>query len=176
MLSIRPATPADIPAITRIYAEAVIHGTATFEFDPPSEPEMAARLRQVVDGGYPYLAAEADGAFAGYAYAAAYRSRPAWRFTVENSVYVAPSVQRRGTGLALLNALIDECSRRGFRQMVAVIGDSPKQQASVALHTAAGFRVTGTLDDVGFKHGRWLDSLLMQRTLGDGAKTPPASL
>src|SRR3954464_1492669 len=158
MLSIRPATPADIPAITRIYAEAVIHGTATFELEPPGEADMAARLQQIVDGGYPYLAAEADGAFAGYAYAAAYRARPAYRFTVENSVYVAPSAQRRGVGLALLNALIDECSHRGFRQMIAVIGDSPTQQASVALHKAAGFRIIGALGDVGFKHGRWVDT------------------
>jgi phosphinothricin acetyltransferase len=135
---------------------------------------MAARLQQIIDGGFPYLTAEADGAFAGYAYAAAYRLRPAYRFTVENSVYVTPSVRRRGVGRALLNALIDECGRRGFRQMIAVIGDSRTQQASVALHKAAGFRVTGTLDDVGFKHGRWLDTLLMQRALGDGAAAPPA--
>jgi phosphinothricin acetyltransferase len=174
MLSIRPATPADIPSITRLYAEAVAHGTATFELEPPGEAEMAARLRQIDAGGYPYLTAEAGGAFAGYAYAAAYRLRPAYRFTVENSVYVPPSVQRRGVGLALLDALIAECSRRGFRQMIAVIGDSPTQKASVALHKAAGFRVIGALDDVGFKHGRWLDTLLMQRALGDGAAAPPA--
>jgi phosphinothricin acetyltransferase len=172
-MHIRPATASDIPAITRLYAQAVTHGTATFELEPPSATEMAARLQQIIDGGFPCLTAEADGAFAGYAYAAAYRLRPAYRFTVENSVYVTPSVRRRGVGRALLNALIDECGRRGFRQMIAVIGDSRTQQASVALHKAAGFRVTGTLDDVGFKHGRWLDTLLMQRALGDSAQTKP---
>ena len=175
-MNIRPATAADIPAITRLYAQAVIHGTATFEIEPPSEAEMAARLRQIIDGGYPYLTAEADGAFAGYAYAAAYRLRPAYRFTAEDSVYVAPPMQRRGVGIALLNALIDECSRRGFRQMIAVIGDSRTQQASIALHKAAGFRVIGALENVGFKHGRWLDTLLMQRGLGAGAATPPTGL
>ena len=176
MLSIRPAALADIPAIARIYGEAVIAGTATFELEPPGEAEMAARMQQVIGAGYPYLTAELDGAFSGYAYASAYRLRPAYRFTVENSVYVAPSAQRRGVGRALLAALIVECERRGFRQMVAVIGDSENQAASIALHRAAGFRTTGTLDDVGFKHGRWLDSLLMQRTLGEGGETPPPGI
>lgn len=175
MLSIRPATSADIPAIARIYGESVIAGTATFELEPPGEAEMAARMQQLTQAGYPYLAAEEDGVFAGYAYAGAYRIRPAYRFTVENSLYVAPGMHRRGIGRALLAALIVECSHRGFRQMIAVIGDSPNQTASIALHKAAGFRAIGTLDDVGFKHGRWLDSLLMQRTLGEGAQTPPAA-
>lgn len=175
MLSIRPTTLADIPAIARIYGDSVIAGTATFELEPPSEDEMAARMRQIVEAGYPYLTAEEDGTFAGYAYAAAYRVRPAYRFTVENSLYVAPEMQRRGVGRALLAALIVECGHRGFRQMVAVIGDSGNQAASVALHKAAGFRAIGTLDDVGFKHGRWLDTLLMQRMLGDGGQTPPAA-
>jgi phosphinothricin acetyltransferase len=173
MLSIRPATPADIPAIARIYGEAVIAGTATFELEPPGEAEMAARMQQITGGGYPYFTAGLDGGFAGYAYASAYRLRPAYRFTVENSVYVAPDLQRRGVGRALLAALIVECERRGFRQMIAVIGDSANQSASIALHRAAGFRAVGTLDDVGFKHGRWLDTLLMQLALGDGAQTPP---
>jgi phosphinothricin acetyltransferase len=173
MLSIRPATPADIPAIARIYGEAVIAGTATFELEPPGEAEMAARMQQITGGGYPYFTADLDGAFAGYAYAGAYRLRPAYRFTVENSVYVAPDLQRRGVGRALLAALIVECERRGFRQMIAVIGDSANQSASIALHRAAGFRAVGTLDDVGFKHGRWLDTLLMQLAFGDGAQTPP---
>src|SRR4051812_42221208 len=123
-MHIRTATPADIPAIVRIYAEAVVAGTATFELDPPGEAEMAARMAHITDGGYPYLVAELDGAFAGYAYAAAYRIRPAYRFTVENSLYVEPGAQRRGVGRALLEALIEACGKRGFRQMVAVIGDS----------------------------------------------------
>jgi L-amino acid N-acyltransferase YncA len=176
MLSIRPAALSDIPAITRIYGESVASGTATFELESPSETEMAARLRQLIEAGYPYLTAEVDGTFAGYAYAGAYRIRPAYRFTVENSLYVAPAVQRRGVGRALIDALIDECANRGFRQMVAVIGDSPKQMASIALHKAAGFRVVGTLDHVGFKQGRWLNTLLMQRPLGDGAGGPPGTV
>ena|SRR5436190_4847403 len=174
MLSLRPATPADIPAIARIYGDSVIAGTATFELEPPGEAEMAARLQQITAAGYPYFVAENDGAFAGYAYAGAYRIRPAYRFTVENSLYVAPDMQRRGVGRALLAALIVECGQRGFRQMIAVIGDSPNQTASIALHQAAGFSIVGTLADVGFKHGRWLDTLLMQRSLGDGGKAPPA--
>ncbi len=174
MLSIRPASLSDIPAITRTYGDSVTTGTATFELEPPGEAEMAVRMRHLTESGYPYLAADMDGVFAGYAYAGAYRIRPAYRFTVENSVYIAPAMQHRGVGRALLDALIQECAARGFRQMIAVIGDSTHQAGSVALHKAAGFRVTGTLGDVGFKHGRWLDSLLMQRALGDGASEPPA--
>ena len=174
MLSIRPATTADIPAIARIYGDSVIAGTATFELEPPGESEMEARMRQVTAAGYPYLTAEWNGDFAGYAYASAYRIRPAYRFTVENSLYVAPDMQRRGVGRALMAALIVECEHRGFRQMIAVIGDSPSQTASIALHKAAGFSVVGTLGDVGFKHGRWLDTLLMQLALGNGAESPPA--
>jgi L-amino acid N-acyltransferase YncA len=173
-MNIRPAALTDISAITRIYAQSVADGTATFELEPPGETEMATRMRHLTDGGYPYLAAELDGTIAGYAYAGAYRIRPAYRFTVENSVYVDPASQRRGIGRALLDALIEECAKRGFRQMIAVIGDSPTQAGSVALHKAVGFRMIGTLDDVGFKHGRWLDTLLMQRALGDGGQTGPA--
>ena len=173
MLSIRTATPSDIPAIARIYGTSVISGTATFELEPPGEAEMAARMAHITEGGYPYLAAELDGAFAGYAYAGAYRIRPAYRFTVENSLYVEPAAQRCGVGRALLDALIEACGKRGFRQMVAVIGDSANQAASIALHKAAGFRMVGTLDHVGFKHGRWLDTLLMQRALGDGGNSAP---
>ena len=175
MPSIRPATPSDIPAIARIYADAVINGTATFELEPPTEAEMTERMRHLTGGGFPYLAAELDGDVAGYAYAGAYRIRPAYRFTVENSVYVAPVAKRLGVGRALLDALIDECVKRGFRQMIAVIGDSPTQAGSVALHRVAGFRVIGTLDDVGFKHGRWLNSLLMQRGLGEGSNSGPSA-
>ncbi len=173
MLSIRPASLSDIPAITGIYAGDVANGTATFELEPPDQAEMAMRMRHITETGFPYLTAEWDGAVAGYAYAGTYRLRPAYRFTVENSVYVAPAAQRRGVGRALLDALIDECSKRGFRQMIAVIGDSRTQAGSIALHKAAGFRITGTLDHVGFKHGQWLDTLLMQRALGSGADEPP---
>jgi phosphinothricin acetyltransferase len=123
--------------------------------------------------GFPYLVAEADGVLGGYAYCGPYRARPAYRHTVENSVYVAHDMHRRGVGRVLLAALIEASAAAGFRQMIAVIGDSPKQAASIGLHEAAGFRHVGILQDVGFKHGRWLDSVLMQRELGAGAKTAP---
>jgi L-amino acid N-acyltransferase YncA len=165
-VAIRAAVPADIGAITRIYAHAVRFGTASFEIEPPDEAEMARRQRALIDGGFPYIVAEADGAVAGYAYAGPYRPRPAYRFSVENSVYVAPEAHRRGVGRALLDRLIAEAAARGFRQMIAVIGDSD-QAASIALHRAAGFRLVGTIAAVGFKHGRWLDSVLMQRELAN---------
>ncbi|MGI8525015.1 MAG: GNAT family N-acetyltransferase [Pseudolabrys sp.] len=169
---IRPTTFADIPAITRIYAEAVQHGTASFELEPPDQAEMTKRMQALLDGKYPYLAAEADGTLAGYAYAGMYRARPAYRFTVENSVYVAPEMHRRGVGVALLKALVAEATARGFRQMIAVIGDS-KQAASIGVHKACGFHHVGNLENVGFKHGRWLDTVLMQIALGKGADTLP---
>jgi L-amino acid N-acyltransferase YncA len=171
-VSIRPATPADIPAITRIYAQSVRTGTASFELDPPTEEEMTRRMRVLLDGGFPYLVAEIDGALAGYAYAGPYRTRPAYRFTVEDSIYIDPAAQRRGVGRALLDRLIEEATRRGFRQMIAVIGDS-RQTPSIELHRAAGFRMVGNFENVGYKFERWLDSVLMQRALGDGASTKP---
>jgi len=172
-LSIRTATAADIPAITAIYDHAVRHGTASFELEPPDAAEMARRQRALLDGGYPYLVAETDGAIAGYAYAGAYRPRPAYRWSVEDSVYVAPALQRRGIGAALLGRLIAEAEQRGFRQMIAIIGDSAAQTASIELHRALGFRRIGAVENVGFKFGRWLDTVLMQRALGIGATKPP---
>ena len=171
-VSIRPATPADVPAITRIYAHAVKHGTASFELEPPDEAEMARRQRTLLDGGYPYIVAEIDDALAGYAYAGPYRPRPAYRFSVEDSIYVDPSAQHRGVGRVLLQHLIEECERRGFRQMIAVIGDSA-QAPSIELHRALGFRMIGAVENVGYKFGRWLDSVNMQRALGAGATTKP---
>ena len=172
-VSIRPATPADIPAITRIYAHAVVHGTASFELEAPDEAEMGRRMSAIVDGGFAYLAAEGgDGALLGYAYANHYRTRPADRFTVEDSVYIDPTAQRRGVGRALLEQLIVESENRAFRQMVAVIGDSA-QTASIELHRAAGFRMVGAFENVGYKFGRWLDSVMMQRALGHGSATEP---
>jgi phosphinothricin acetyltransferase len=171
-VSVRSATPADVPAITRIYAHAVKHGTASFELEPPDEAEMARRQRTLLDGGYPYLVAEIDGVLAGYAYAGPYRPRPAYRFSVEDSIYIDPNAQRRGVGRALLEHLIEECERRGFRQMIAVIGDSA-QIASIELHRALGFRMIGAVQNVGYKFGRWLDSVNMQRPLGAGATTKP---
>jgi phosphinothricin acetyltransferase len=169
---IRPAAAADLAAITPIYEHAVRHGTASFEIEPPDEAEMTRRWRTLIDGGYPYVVAELDGAIAGYAYAGPYRSRPAYHWCVEDSIYVAPAMHRRGVGAALLARLIVEAEQRGFRQMIAVIGDS-QQAPSIELHRAAGFRLIGTIENVGFKFGRWLDSVLMQRALGPGATTAP---
>jgi phosphinothricin acetyltransferase len=171
-VQIRPAAEADIPVITRIYADAVARGTASFELAPPDEAEMARRMRGLLDGGFPYLAAEIDGILAGYAYAGLYRTRPAYRHTLEDSVYVAPEAKRRGVGSTLLTALLTESEARGFRQMIAVIGDS-EQTASVALHAACGFAYVGTLPHVGFKFGRWLDTVLMQKALGKGSTASP---
>ena len=172
--SIRPANPADIPAITRIYAHAVAHGTASFELEVPDEAEMAHRQRALLDGRYPYVAAlRADGTVVGYAYAGPYRARPAYRFSVEDSIYVDPGAQRLGIGRILLARLIDDSEQRGFRQMIAVIGDSANL-ASIELHRAAGFRMIGTFENCGYKFNRWLDSVLMQRALGPGASRAPA--
>nr|WP_275198607.1 GNAT family N-acetyltransferase [Bradyrhizobium sp. CSA207] len=169
---IRPTTEADLPAITAIYEHAVRHGTATFELEPPDLTEMTRRYRALIDGGYPYFVAMLDGRVAGYAYAGAYRPRPAYRFTVENSIYLDPSFHRRGIGLLLLERLIIECEARGFRQMIAVIGDSANA-GSIGVHTKGGFKMIGTHPSVGLKFGRWLDTVMMQRDLGEGASTVP---
>jgi len=172
---IRPAKTSDIPAIARIYAHGVVHGTSSFELTPPDEAEMARRMTELISKGFPYLTADVDGSLGGYAYAGLYRPRPAYRHTLEDSVYVAPNMHRRGIGRALLVALIETAEARGFRQMIAVIGDSPNQAGSIGLHEAVGFRHVGILQDVGFKLGGWRDTLLMQRALGDGSKSPPQS-
>jgi L-amino acid N-acyltransferase YncA len=169
---IRPAGAGDVAAITRIYAEAVAYGTATFEIEPPPEAEMARRQEALLANNYPYVVAEQDGVVAGYAYAGPYHARPAYRWSVEDSVYVAPEFQRQGFGRLLLARLLADAEARGFRQMIAVIGDSANA-GSIALHAAAGFRRIGTVQSVGFKHGRWLDTLLMQRPLGVGDSTAP---
>jgi phosphinothricin acetyltransferase len=171
-IPIRPAEPGDIPAITRIYAHAVQHGTASFELEPPDEKEMTRRHHALREGRYPFIVAELGGAVAGYAYAGPYRARPAYRFTVEDSVYIDPTMHRRGVGRALLERLLVEAEKEGFRQMIAVIGDS-NQAPSIALHQALGFRMVGTFEAVGYKFGRWLDSVLMQKPLGKGASTAP---
>jgi L-amino acid N-acyltransferase YncA len=171
-ISIQPAGVNDLAAITRIYADAVQHGTASFEIDPPDQDEMMRRFVALRGGGFPYLVAQVDGTVVGYAYAGPYRARPAYRFTVEDSIYLAATARRRGIGRALLDRLIEDAERCGFRQRIAVIGDSD-QPASIALHAAAGFRLIGTFEAVGYKLDRWLDSVLMQRPLGDGATTVP---
>jgi L-amino acid N-acyltransferase YncA len=169
---IRPSAEADIPVIAAIYAHAVTHGAASFELDPPGVGEMARRREALLAGGYPYLVAEREGTVAAYAYAGAYRPRPAYRSTVEDSIYVAADAQGQGVGRALLAALIRECEARDFRLMVAVIGDRAST-GSIRLHEALGFAHAGVLEGIGYKHGRWLASVLMQRTLGPGANRPP---
>ena len=171
-IPIRTAEARDLEAITRIYEHAVRHGTASFELEPPSQREMARRYEALRSGGYPYLVAQLEREIMGYAYAGPYRARPAYRWTVEDSIYIAPAAQRRGIGRALLDRLIAEAELGGFRQMLAVIGDSANV-GSIELHRAAGFRLVGTFDNTGFKFGRWLDTVLMQRPLGTGATTPP---
>lgn len=171
---IRPTTTADLPAITEIYEHAVRYGTATFELIPPDLAEMTRRFEVLMQGGFPYFVAALEGRVVGYAYAGAYRPRPAYRFTVENSVYLLPAIHRRGVGLQLLQRLIAECEARGYRQMIAVIGDSANA-GSIGVHRKCGFQMIGTHPNVGFKFGRWLDTVMMQRALGDGATTLPAA-
>jgi L-amino acid N-acyltransferase YncA len=171
-VTIRAAATGDIADIARIYADAVRSGTATFEVEPPDETEMARRLRTLVAGDYPYLVAERSGAIAGYAYAGPYHLRPAYRWTVEDSVYLDPQFHGQGIGRLLMRELLADAEARGFRQMIALVGDSANA-ASIALHAAAGFQRVGTLQSVGFKHGRWLDVVVMQRPLGSANSSPP---
>jgi L-amino acid N-acyltransferase YncA len=171
-MNIRMSEPGDLPAIAAIYGHWVTHGLASFELEPPPLEEMAKRREAVLAGGYPYLVAEREGEVLGYAYAGPYRTRPAYRFTVENSIYVSPTAHRGGVASALLARLIEECTARGFRLMVAVIGDSGNA-ASIGLHRAQGFGMVGTIPAIGWKHGRWVDSVLMSLSLGEGPTTHP---
>lgn len=171
-LIVRDATPADVPAIAALYADEVREHVNTYEYDVPDDAEMAQRLRSVVDAGYPYLVAELDGRFAGYAYASSYRARIGYRKTVENSVYVVPGLKGRGIGAALMQALIDACEARGYRQMIAVIGE-PTNTASIRLHEKFGFTLVGIFRGIAWKHGRWLDTVQMQRSLGASTTAPP---
>jgi L-amino acid N-acyltransferase YncA len=169
---VRDARAADMAAVQAIYAHHVLHGLATFEEVPPSVEEMTARRAAAVDAGLPFLVAELAGAVVGYSYAASYRPRPAYRHTLEDSVYVADGLAGRGIGAALLEALIARCELGPWRQMIAIIGDTGNA-ASIALHRRFGFAPVGTLQAVGWKLGRWVDTVLMQRTLGSGAATLP---
>jgi L-amino acid N-acyltransferase YncA len=169
---VRDAIVTDMTEIAAIYAHHVLHGLATFEEVPPSVEEMVTRRAAVLALGLPYLVAEREGRVVGYAYATAYRSRPAYRFTVENSVYLADGLGGRGLGAALLAELIERCGRGPWRQMIAVIGNSGNT-ASIALHRKLGFQTVGTLTSVGFKLGRWVDTMLMIRSLGEGDTTSP---
>ena len=169
---VRDAAEIDMPVLQALYAHHVLHGLATFEEVPPSVLEMTERRAAVIKGGLPYLVAEIDGQVVGYAYATAYRPRPAYRHTIEDSIYVAHGLGGRGIGGALLRALISRCELGPWRQMLAVIGNSGNA-GSIALHRSLGFQPIGTLHSVGFKFGRWVDTLLMQRALGDGDRSLP---
>ncbi len=172
-ITLRPAAPADIPAITAIYSDAVLIGTASYELVPPGEEEMMWRWKNLTARNFPFLVAELDGKIAGYAYAGPFRERPAYRYTLEDSVYVDPAAKGRGIGRLLLNRLIVEAEALGFRQMIAIIGDGGNHSASVRLHEAAGFMHSGTIAGSGFKHGRWLDTAIMQKALNGGTETLP---
>jgi phosphinothricin acetyltransferase len=172
-IAIRPATLADIGRIAQIYADAVSNGTASYELEPPTRTAMVERFEALSLNGYPYIVAEAEGAILGYAYASAFRTRPAYRFIVEDSIYVAPEAKGRGVGRLLLEALIEAVRALGYRQMIAVIGDGRADSASVRLHEKIGFRHSGRLEGSGYKHGRWLDTVFMQLELNGGAKAPP---
>jgi phosphinothricin acetyltransferase len=169
---LRPSSESDLDDITAIYAHAVLNGTASFELNPPDRTEMARRRSAILEGGYPYLVAERDGDILGYAYAGPYRPRPAYRSTVEDSIYVAPQAQGRGVGRRLLESLIAECEARDFRLMVAVIGDE-ESHGSIGLHRSLGFEMSGIIKGIGYKHGRWLSTVLMHRPLGPGMSEPP---
>ncbi|MDG2530278.1 GNAT family N-acetyltransferase [Caulobacter endophyticus] len=169
---IRPSTDADIGAITAIYGWNVLNGLGTFEEVPPDEAEMARRRGAFLERGLPYLVAELDGKVLGYAYAGPFRLRAAYRYTVEDSIYVAPDAAGKGVGKALLTALIEACEALGLRQMCAVIGDSGNA-ASIGVHAALGFEHKGVFPAMGYKFDRWVDLVWMQRPLNGGGETPP---
>ena len=173
-LILRDVTPADLPAISAIYAAEIRYHVNTYEYDVPDEAEMQRRMDGIVEAGYPYVIAEADGQLLGYAYASSYRARAGYRFTVENSVYVAEGSKGHGVGAALLERLIAECETRGYRQMIAVIGE-PTNTASIRLHEKFGFQLIGVFRGIAWKHGRWLDTVQMQRALGQGDQEAPSA-
>jgi L-amino acid N-acyltransferase YncA len=172
---IRASQPDDLLAITAIYREQVLHGTGTFELEAPDEAEMARRREAVLAAGWPWLVAERGSRVLGYAYANAFRPRPAYRFCLEDSIYLAPEVRGQGLGRWLLAELLAQCEARGARQMLAVIGDSTNA-GSVGVHRTLGFAPAGSFQAAGWKFGRWLDVVLMQKALGPGAATAPAEL
>lgn len=171
-MPIRPATEADAAAVAAIYGHHVLHGLGTFEEEPPSDEEIARRLAAVLARGLPYLVAEEDGAVIGFAYAGPFRPRAAYRYTVEDSVYIAPHAMGKGVGKALVAELIARCEGLGLRQMIAVIGDSGNA-GSIGLHRSLGFQDAGIGKAFGYKHGRWVDVVWMQRPLNGGSASPP---
>ena len=171
--TLREATLADIPAICRIYEHAVLHGTATYELVPPDETEMTSRFLTLTRQGYPYLVAcNAEGRVIAYAYAGPFRARPAYRWSVEDSIYLEPEAQGKGVGTAILSRLIELCQEKGFRQMIAVIGGADNR-GSIRVHERLGFRPIGLFEGSGFKFGRWIDTVLMQYTMNGGKETLP---
>ncbi len=174
-ITIRPSVDSDVPAIAAIYGRSVESGTASWEYEPPSVEEMGKRRHAVIANGFPYFVAESGGRLVGYAYASSYRARIGYRFVVEDSVYVVEELRGCGIGKRLLSTVIAECEKLGFRQMIAVIGDS-ENVGSIALHERCGFQHVGRFNGIGYKFGRWLDSVQMIRTLGDGSATPPGDL
>lgn len=170
---IRNCLPEDMLEVTAIYAHAVNHFAATYELEAPSAVEMNRRRDMILRRGFPYLVAEEQGVILGFAYGNMFRERMAYRFMVEDSIYLSPQAQRKGVGSALLEALITQCTARGFRQMVAIIGDAEQSLGSIAVHRRLGFKETGRMAGSGFKFGRWLDTLIMQIALGDGKATVP---
>jgi L-amino acid N-acyltransferase YncA len=172
-VTVRDVADSDLAAIHAIYSHHVLHGLGSFEELPPDLAEMARRRAEILARRLPYLVAEIDGRVAGYAYAGPYRPRSAYRYSVEDSVYVAADIHRRGVARALLAELIQRCTAQGYRQMVAVIGDSGNH-GSIGLHASLGFREAGRLHAIGFKFGRWVDGVIMQRALGAGDTTLPA--
>lgn len=170
---IRPSRDEDIAAIAAIYAHHVLHGTGTFETEAPAAPEMAARRADVLSKGLPYLVAEQDGQILGFAYANWFKPRPAYRYSAEDSVYLAPNLQRQGLGRALLAELLARCEAAGIRKVMAIIGDSANA-GSVGVHRALGFTQAGVVEACGWKFGAWRDIVIMQKTLGAGSLEPPA--
>lgn len=172
MLTLRPSTDADVPAITAIYGHHVTHGTGTFETTPPTQEDMAARRADVLAKGLPYLVAELEGRVVGFAYCQWFKPRPAYRFSAEDSIYLDPDAAGQRLGNKLLGELARQAEAAGVRKLIAVIGDSGNVR-SIGVHRAMGFRHVGTIEACGWKFGRWLDIVLMEKSLGQGSRTPP---
>lgn len=172
MLTLRPSQDGDIPAITAIYGHHVLHATGTFETEPPSAADMAARRADVLGKGLPYLVAEREGRVLGFAYCQWFKPRPAYRFSAEDSIYLHPDAAGQGLGKQLLAALVERAEAAGVRKLIAVIGDSGNA-GSIGVHRSLGFQKAGVIQSCGWKFGRWLDIVLMERALGEGDRTPP---
>ncbi len=175
IVNIRESVETDLPRITEIYGRAVREETASFELEEPDVHEIARRRQALLDGGFPYFVADMEDRVAGFAYAGAFRPRPAYKLTVESSVYVDPDIQRAGVGRLLMQQVIAESEARGFRQMIAIVGGSD-HVASIEFHKSLGFVDAGVVKSVGYKHGKWLDTVYLQRSLGSGDATPPDSV